>query len=136
MFDICEIAVTSDDPDWLAGLAHELVESGLVARAEISPVRVIRRSQGGILDYGQSRAALYTRRENVVAIVDYVLRVDTHQMVSVTSRPINDGDPTYLQWVRDQTKVATIEHVAATNQLARHRPGIVRDPGWKRSVAG
>jgi periplasmic divalent cation tolerance protein len=104
MYDICEVAITSPDPDWLADLTRQLVDTGLVACAHIAPIRVIYRSQGEVHDHVQSRAALHTRRDSVLAIVERVNRDHPDPAPCVIALPIADGSHAYMQWVRNQTK--------------------------------
>jgi periplasmic divalent cation tolerance protein len=104
MYDICEVVVTASDPEWLDGLSRDLVRAGLVADAQITPARTIYRSHGEVKDRLQSRAVFHTRRGNVMTIVEYVRHDRPLDAPPITAVPITDGDPAYLQWVRDQTR--------------------------------
>jgi periplasmic divalent cation tolerance protein len=102
--DLCEVTVTAPDAEWLAALARELIERRLCASAHIvSPVRSIYRWQGAIEDTTEARALLRSRRSQLPAIVRAVTRRHPYQVPNVTAVPIVDGNPRYLEWVREST---------------------------------
>lgn len=105
MYDICEVIITAPDPDWLTDVARYLVGTGLAACAFVAPIRLICRSQGGVQEGVEFRVALHTRRSSVAAIVEHLIHEHPHDVPCVFATPITDGNPTYLQWVRDQTRV-------------------------------
>jgi hypothetical protein len=65
---------------------------------------VIYRPQGEVHDHVQSRAALHTRRGNVLAIVERVNRDHPDAAPCIIALPIADGDNAYMQWVRNQAR--------------------------------
>ena len=105
MYEVCEVVVTGPDADWLAGLAQNLLTNRLIACAHIVDVRSIHRSGGQIHDRPQASAAMHTRRSRVAAIVDHVEEAYPDDTPSVIVTPITDGNPAYLQWVRNRTKI-------------------------------
>jgi len=119
MYDICEVVVIASDPEWLDGLSRDLVRAGLVADAQITPVRTIYRSDGEVKDHLQSRAVFHTRCGNVMTIVEYVHRDRPPDGPHITAVPITDGDPAYLQWVRDQTRTGA----SASDTTSEPTPG-------------
>ena len=116
MFELCEVTVTAADPDWLAALGANLVAARLAATAQLTPIRMIYRSQGRRCQHVGSRLTMHTRRSQGPAMVD---RVRTGTPVSCPEwlrSPSPDGDPTYLQWVRHQTNARTPVAAAAGDQ--------------------
>ena len=103
MFELYEVSVAAPDPDWLAALGAYLVETRLAANAYLTPVQAIYRSQGQVRHQAESRLTMHTRRSHVPAIVEHVTSAYPGELPRATAIPITDGDPTHLQWVRDQT---------------------------------
>lgn len=101
--EFCEVIVTAPDADWLAGLAESLIEQRLCASAHIVPVRTIYRWQGAIEKAGEARAFLRSRRAHVDAIVRVVTDRHPYEVPNITIIPIVDGNPAYLDWIRDST---------------------------------
>lgn len=104
-YEVCEVVVIGPDADWLADLARTLLTNHLIACAHIVNVRSIHRSGGKNHDQPQARAAMHTRRSRVTAIVDHVERAHPNDKPSAIVTPITDGNPAYLQWVRNQTRI-------------------------------
>ncbi len=102
--DLCEVTITAPDAEWLATLAHDLVERRLCASAHIvAPIRSIYRWQGKIEDTIEARAFLRTRRAHLEAIVDLVTERHPYDVPNVTAVPLVGGNPGYLNWVREAT---------------------------------
>jgi periplasmic divalent cation tolerance protein len=102
--ELCEVTITAPDPEWLAGLARELIERRLCASAHVvSPIRSIYRWRGTIEDTAEARAFLRSRRSHLDAIVDFVRERHPYEVPNVTAVPIIGGNPAYLDWVREST---------------------------------
>jgi periplasmic divalent cation tolerance protein len=102
--DICEVVITAEDADWLAGFTQRLVADRLAACGQIIPaIRSIYRWQGAIQDEAEARVALHTRAELVPAIVQRAKEEHPYDVPCVIALPIRDGNPTYRQWVEDGT---------------------------------
>jgi periplasmic divalent cation tolerance protein len=102
--DICEVVITAEDADWLAGFTQRLVADRLAACGQIIPaIRSIYRWQGVIQDDAEARVALHTRAELVPAIVQRAKEEHPYDVPCVIALPIRDGNPTYRQWVEDGT---------------------------------
>jgi len=59
--DFCEVVITAEDAEWLAGFTRSLVEDRLAASGHtISTIRSIYRWQGRIEDRSEAKVALHT----------------------------------------------------------------------------
>jgi periplasmic divalent cation tolerance protein len=103
--DLCEVIITSPDADWLAEFTRRLVDERLAASGHnISPIRSIYRWQGVIHDHAEARVALHTRRSLVNTIIAETDREHPYEVPGLIALPILDGNPAYLQWIRDVTR--------------------------------
>ena len=102
--DICEVIITAPDADWLAQFTTNLVGERLAACGHnITPIRSIYRWRGEIYDVGEARVALHTRISLVDRIVEKTNRDHPYEVPCVIATSIVAGNPSYLQWVRDET---------------------------------
>jgi periplasmic divalent cation tolerance protein len=102
--DVCEVTITAPDASWLAALARDLIERRLCASAHvIAPIRSIYRWNDAIEDTGEARAFLRARCSQVPAIVEFVTARHPYEVPNITAVPIVDGNPRYLDWVRQTT---------------------------------
>ncbi|MGH3326494.1 MAG: divalent-cation tolerance protein CutA [Streptomycetales bacterium] len=96
--------MTAPEPDWLLEFTRQLVDEGLCASAHnFTPIHSIYRWQGQVHDRPEGRASLHTRTALLPEIVARAKETHPYQVPSISTRPIEDGNPDYLQWVRDQT---------------------------------
>lgn len=102
--ELCEVVITAPDPDWLHEFARGLVASRLASNVHnFAPVQSTYRWAGEVHDRTEGRAALHTRRSLIPAIVERATTEHPYDVPSVSARPIHDGSPTYLAWIREQT---------------------------------
>ena len=59
---------------------------------------------GQIHDRAEGRAALHTHRSLIPAIVELAAAAHPYDVPSISVRPIHDGSPAYLAWIREQTE--------------------------------
>jgi periplasmic divalent cation tolerance protein len=105
MTELCEIVITAPDTEWLTSLTRQLVHEGLCASAHnFAPVRSIYRWRGEVHERTEGRASLHTRRSLVPAIVARVRAAHPYEVPGISARPIVDGNPDYLRWMRDETE--------------------------------
>jgi periplasmic divalent cation tolerance protein len=103
--DLCEVIITAPDADWLAEFTRRLVDERLAASGHnLSPIRSIYRWQGVIHDHAEARVALHTRRSLVNTIIAETNREHPYEVPGLIALPILDGNPAYLQWIRDVTR--------------------------------
>lgn len=103
--DYCEVVITAPDADWLADFTRRLIEDRLCASGHnISPIRSLYRWQGEMNDKTEARVALHTRTSLVPQIIERTLREHPYEVPGLVTLPINDGNPAYLQWIRDETR--------------------------------
>ncbi len=103
--EICEVIITADDADWLAGFTRQLVLDRLSACGQnVSPIRSIYRWQGKIHDDTQARVALHTRTSLVPEIIKRADEDHPDDVPCVIVLPVIDGNPAYIEWVLTETK--------------------------------
>ena len=101
---IVEVIVTADSADWLADWTRSLVNDRLAACGQnIATIRSIYRWEGEVQDDAEARVALHTRESLVPAIVERAQAEHSYDVPCVIALPVIGGNPTYLDWVREQT---------------------------------
>jgi periplasmic divalent cation tolerance protein len=102
--EFCEVVITADDPDWLAGFTRTLVEERLAACGHhVAPIRSVYRWQGAVHDEPEARVALHTRRSLVPAIVERTAQLHPYDVPCVIALPLVGGNPDYLRWITAET---------------------------------
>lgn len=103
--EFCEVVVTADDADWLAGFTRTLVEQRLAACGhQLAPIRSIYRWAGAVQDDVEARVALHTRRALVPAIVAAADELHPYDVPCVIALPLVGGNPAYLRWIAAETR--------------------------------
>ncbi|WP_347059673.1 divalent-cation tolerance protein CutA [Blastococcus sp. HT6-30] len=103
--ECCEVVVTADDADWLAGFTRTLVEERLAACGHhLAPIRSVYRWEGAVQDGNEARVALHTRRSLVPAVVARTRELHPYEVPCVIALPLVGGDPDYLRWITDETR--------------------------------
>ena len=103
--EFCEVVVTADDADWLAGFTRTLVEERLAACGHLlTPIRSVYRWEGAVHDEAEARVALHTRRSLVPAVVERTRALHTYDVPCVIALPLLGGNPDYLRWVVAETR--------------------------------
>jgi periplasmic divalent cation tolerance protein len=105
--EYCEVVITADSAEWLAGFTRRLVEDRLAACGHIvAPIRSVYRWEGAVQDEAEARVALHTRSALVPAIVDRANAEHPYDLPCVIALPVTGGNPAYLAWIADSTEAA------------------------------
>jgi periplasmic divalent cation tolerance protein len=103
--DCCEVVITADNADWLAGLTKALVDDRLVACGHnMAVIRSIYSWDGAVQDDPEARVALHTRAALVPEIVARADGDHPYDVPCVIALPIIGGNPGYLAWVEQETR--------------------------------
>lgn len=103
--DVCEICVTAPDSGWLAEFTKRLIDDRLCACAHLfTPIRSLYRWDGRLCDETEARVALHTRSSLVRQVLRRTADEHPYSEPAVFVLPIQGGSPTYLQWIRDETR--------------------------------
>lgn len=103
--DLCEVIISAPEAEWLVGFTRSLVEDRLCASGQHTvPIRSIYRWKGEIYDKPEARVALRTRAGLVPEIVRRTRAEHPYEVASVVALGLIDGNPDYLEWMRDQTR--------------------------------
>ncbi|MGH9129012.1 MAG: divalent-cation tolerance protein CutA [Acidimicrobiales bacterium] len=108
--DPCEVRITASSLDWLVDHTRQLVGDRLVACGQHeTTIRSIYRWQGAIEDDTEARVALHTTHRCVPEIIRRTQAAHSDDVPGIIVLPIVDGNPDYLQWLREQTQQAADE---------------------------
>jgi len=102
--EICEVVITADNAEWLAGFTRRLVEDRLAACGQqVASIRSIYRWQGEVHDDPEARVALHTRLELVPRIVERANAEHPYDVPCVIALPVVAANPAYTEWVVRET---------------------------------
>ncbi len=103
--EVCEVIVTADSTEWLTNFTRRLIDDRLAACGQhITPIRSIYRWQGRIEDTNEARVALHTRASLVDRIIERANVEHPYEVPCVIAIPVVNGNPTYVQWILDETE--------------------------------
>ncbi|NKY52473.1 divalent-cation tolerance protein CutA [Nocardia vermiculata] len=102
---VVDVSITAGDPELLARLVRDMVDSGLVACGNIIPgVRSIYRWDGAVQDDPETLAVLHTRRSRVDDILAFMAEHHPDETPQVIATAAVHTHPGYQQWVIDSTR--------------------------------
>jgi periplasmic divalent cation tolerance protein len=105
--ECCEVVVTAQDAEWLAGFTRTLVDERLAACGhQLAAIRSVYRWEGAVHDEPEARVALHTRRSLVPAIVARTAELHPYEVPCVIALPLVGGNPAYLRWIAEETRPA------------------------------
>ena len=103
----CEVVVTADDADWLAGFTRTLVGERLAACGHVlHPIRSVYRWQGKVHDEAEARVGLHTRLSLVPAVVERTTELHPYDVPCVIALPLGGGSAACLAWLAAETREA------------------------------
>jgi periplasmic divalent cation tolerance protein len=101
---ICEVVITAESAEWLAGFTRALVDDRLVACGHhIQVIRSIYRWDGALQDDQEARVNLHTRLDLVDTIVERARADHPYDVPCVIALPVVAGNPDYIAWVVTET---------------------------------
>ena len=99
--EYCEVVITADDAEWLAGFTRTMVEERLAACGHTATaIRSIYRWQGAVHDDAEVLLILKTRAALSGALAARVRALHPYQLPEVLALPVAGGSEPYLDWVR------------------------------------
>ena len=105
MSELCEVAITAPDPEWLKDFSRKLVEDRLAASAHnFAPVRSIYQWRGQVHERVEGRVSLHTSCSRVPEIIARAKHEHPYEVPGVSTRPITGGNPDYLAWIEQETR--------------------------------
>lgn len=108
MDELC-VVITAPDPEWLVEFSRQLVDERLASAGHnYTPIRSVYRWRGEVHDKLEGRVSLHTRKGLVTEIVQRANEQHPYEVPGVSTRPIEDGNPEYLQCILDETKEARV----------------------------
>ncbi|KAK2515405.1 hypothetical protein Q9966_015364 [Columba livia] len=102
--DLAAAFVTCPNETVAKELARAMVEKRLAACVNILPhVTSIYSWQGKLEEDGEVLLMIKTRSSRVPALAAFVRSAHPYEVPEVVAVPVTQGNPPYLQWVRDST---------------------------------
>lgn len=102
-----EVHVTTDSTEEAERICRAVLEARLVACAQITaPISSMYWWRGEIESATELMMILKTRRDLVPDVVRTVREHHSYEVPDIIALPILDGDPEYLDWVREETRVS------------------------------
>jgi periplasmic divalent cation tolerance protein len=102
--DAIEVHVTMPDAERAISLGRALVDEGLAACVNVVPgVRSIYRWQGKIEESDEVLCLIKTRAEIFERVRRRVAELHPYEIPEILSFAVDDGSPTYLDWVHAAT---------------------------------
>lgn len=101
--DLVEVIITAPDEDWLVAFTRRLVNDRLAACGHHTPIRAVYTWDNRVHDELETRVALHTRAGRVQAIIDRTNAEHPYKVACVTATPISDSNPSYRNWIIDNT---------------------------------
>jgi periplasmic divalent cation tolerance protein len=84
-------------------LAGQIVDSRLAACVQFWPIHSIYRWKGGIESNPETILVCKTRKVLVPALQTLIRRLHSYEIPEVIVTPIQDGLPSYLEWIAGET---------------------------------
>jgi periplasmic divalent cation tolerance protein len=101
----CQVTTTLPDRALAERVAAELVEARLAACAQIvGPVASTYRWQGTVEAAEEWYCHLKTTEPRLPALRERLRRLHPYEVPEIIAVPILDGDPAYLEWIRDSVR--------------------------------
>ena len=98
------VLVTTASEDEAANIGRALVQSGLVACANIVPrIRSIFRWEGKVEEERECLLVLKSQSDHFDQLCKRIRELHSYSVPEIIALPIADGLPEYLAWVRDMT---------------------------------
>lgn len=108
MADAIEVHVTMPDAERATSLARALVDEGLAACVNVVPgVRSIFRWEGKVEESDEVLCLIKTRAEIFDRVRRRVAELHPYEVPEILSFAVDDGSPTYLDWLRAATGSTT-----------------------------
>ena len=105
--ECCEVVITADDADWLAGFTRALVEERLAACVNrASGVRSTYRWQGRVVEEAEVLLVIKTTREHFDALRHRLLELHPYEVPELMAFEVADGHVPYLEWIAAETALA------------------------------
>lgn len=105
--DFVSVYVTSAGPDEAKRIAVEIVGERLAACANILPnMESVYWWDGKLQNDSETVLLLKTRKELADAVIRRVKELHSYSVPCAVALPIVEGNPDYLDWIKEETKVA------------------------------
>ncbi len=97
------IYITAKDEAEARKISQALVSENLAACVNYFPVRSIYRWKGNIEESDEVALIAKTRRELVDRVIARVKQLHSYEVPCVVSWIIENGNPDFLEWIREET---------------------------------
>ena len=97
------VYVTAKDEEEAKKIANHLLEKRLIACANMFPIKSLYRWKGVIESADEVAMILKTQKKHVERIILEVKAVHSYEVPCVVSLEIGDGNPDFLEWIKNET---------------------------------
>jgi periplasmic divalent cation tolerance protein len=93
------IVFCTASPDESERIAKTLIEGGLAACVNVSPVRSYYRWEGELCDDEEDLLVIKTEKSMIGKIIERIKEIHSYDLPEIIAIPITDGYEKYLEWV-------------------------------------
>lgn len=97
------VMTTTDSPDEAEGLARSLVDAGLAACVQLTPVASHYVWEGRARRTEETLLLIKTRADRVDGVTRFLEDNHSYDTPEVVALPIESGSPAYLRWIDART---------------------------------
>ncbi len=102
---VCFLYVTAPDMEEARAIARHLLESSLVACANLLPnMETLYRWDGEMMEGQEVVLILKTTKTAVNAVMTRIKEMHSYDCPCITMLPVEDGDADFLNWIRRETQ--------------------------------
>ncbi|MBR8740989.1 divalent-cation tolerance protein CutA [Nocardiopsis sp. MG754419] len=103
--DVVRVETTIDDREGAERLAGSVVEHHLAACAQVSgPIRSFYRWEGAVHSDEEWTVVIKTAADRLEDLVAHLVAAHPYDVPEIVAVPVTGGNPSYLAWVRDETR--------------------------------
>ena len=108
--DVVRVETTVDDRAGADRVAGSVVEHRLAACAQVSgPIRSFYRWEGAVQADEEWMVVIKTAADRLDALVAHVIEVHPYDVPEIVAVPVTGGNPSYLDWVREESRESGTE---------------------------
>ncbi|MFD3687111.1 divalent-cation tolerance protein CutA [Nocardiopsis sp. NPDC058631] len=99
------VETTVDTRDGAERVARSVIEHRLAACAQVSgPITSFYRWEGAVHDDEEWRVVAKTAADRLDDLTAHIVGIHPYDVPEVVAVPVTGGNPSYLAWVRDETR--------------------------------
>jgi len=102
----CMVITTIDSVEAAEQLAHKIVEARVGACAQVvGPIKSVYWWDGAVQSEPEWQIWVKTTRDQLDALIAHIQANHSYDVPEIVATPIIGGNPAYLEWVTNETRV-------------------------------